>query len=120
MQKNILLIDDEAEIRDLLAAQLLADNRTFLMASNGLEAIEILKNNEIDLIISDMAMPKMNGFELLRKLKLMAFKAPVIILTGHADSLVANQLRTYSVKHFLNKPWSRVELETIVSELVKN
>ncbi len=117
--KTTLIVDDEEDIRDLIALQLAAPGRTIEMAGNGLEAVEILKSKSVDLVISDIAMPKMNGFEFLRKMKLMGISTPVIILTGHADSMVANQLRTYSVRHFINKPWSRKELEGYVSDLLK-
>lgn len=120
MAKSVLIVDDEEEIRELIGLQLDEPDRQFYYAGNGVEAIDILNKQNIDLIISDIAMPKMNGFELLRKVKLLGFNIPVIILTGHADSMVANQLRTYSVRSFINKPWSRGELdEAVVSALKK-
>ncbi len=120
MSYTVLIVDDEDEIRELIGLQLASPERTFLYAANGLEAIEILTKQNIDLVVSDIAMPKMNGFELLRKIKLLGLNTPVIILTGHADSMVANQLRTYSVKSFINKPWKRDELEdAVISGLKK-
>ena len=119
MTNSVLIVDDEDDIRELIALQLTTPERTFQFAANGLEAISILSNQNIDLVISDIAMPKMNGFELLRKIKLMGLSTPVIILTGHADSMVANQLRTYSVKSFINKPWKKNELEDAVSSVLK-
>ncbi|OYZ20715.1 MAG: hypothetical protein B7Y39_10535 [Bdellovibrio sp. 28-41-41] len=118
MPKSVLIVDDEDEIRELIGLQLEDDDRTFFFAANGLEAIDILIKQKIDLVISDIAMPKMNGFELLRKIKLLGLNTPVIVLTGHADSMVANQLRTYSVRSFINKPWSRAELEEAVVSIL--
>ena len=119
MSHFVLIVDDESEIRELISLQLEDTQRQFLFAGNGLEAIEILKDQKIDLVISDIAMPKMNGFELLRKIKLLGLTTPVIIITGHADSMVANQLRTYSVRSFINKPWNRAELEDAVVSALK-
>tara|TARA_B110001454_G_scaffold219192_1_gene251214 strand:- start:99240 stop:99602 length:363 start_codon:yes stop_codon:yes gene_type:complete len=119
MPNSVLIVDDEDEIRELISLQLEDDGRQFFFAANGVEAIEILTKQKIDLVISDIAMPKMNGFELLRKIKLLGLNTPVIILTGHADSMVANQLRTYSVRSFINKPWNRVELEEAVVSVLK-
>ncbi len=119
MSNSVLIVDDEDEIRELIGLQLEDSNRNFYFAANGVEAIDILNKQKIDLVISDIAMPKMNGFELLRKIKLLGLNTPVIILTGHADSMVANQLRTYSVRSFINKPWNRAELETAVSSVLK-
>lgn len=119
MSKSVLIVDDEDEIRELIGLQLEDDERQFFFAANGMEAIDILNKQKIDLVISDIAMPKMNGFELLRKIKLLGLNTPVIILTGHADSMVANQLRTYSVRSFINKPWNRAELEEAVVSILK-
>ncbi|MBL7543635.1 MAG: response regulator [Bdellovibrionaceae bacterium] len=119
MAQSVLIVDDEEEIRDLIGLQLEDPDRTFHYAANGVEAIDVISRTNIDLVISDIAMPKMNGFELLRKIKLLGLNIPVIILTGHADSMVANQLRTYSVKSFINKPWPRAELEGAVASVLK-
>jgi YesN/AraC family two-component response regulator len=119
MSNSVLIVDDEDEIRELIGLQLEDPERVFHFAANGAEAIEVLSKQKIDLVISDIAMPKMNGFELLRKIKLMGFNTPVIILTGHADSMVANQLRTYSVRSFINKPWNRQDLEDAVVSVLK-
>ncbi len=119
MAFTVLIVDDEDEIRELIGLQLENPDRTFFHAANGLEAIDLLSKQSIDLVISDIAMPKMNGFELLRKIKLLGLNTPIIILTGHADSMVANQLRTYSVRSFINKPWNRNELENAVVSALK-
>ena len=119
MSNSVLIVDDEDEIRELIGLQLASPDRSFQYAANGMEAIDILSNGSIDLVISDIAMPKMNGFELLRKIKLLGLNTPVIILTGHADSMVANQLRSYSVKSFINKPWKKNELEDAVTSILK-
>lgn len=119
MSNSVLIVDDEDEIRELIGLQLENTDRKFHFASNGVEAIDILNKENIDLVISDIAMPKMNGFELIRKIKLLGLSTPVIILTGHADSMVANQLRTYSVRSFINKPWNRTELEEAVISALK-
>lgn len=119
MSNSVLIVDDEDEIRELIGMQLTNPDRTITYASNGVEAIDVLSNQKIDLVISDIAMPKMNGFELLRKIKLMGIDTPVIILTGHADSMVANQLRTYSVRSFINKPWKKNELEDAVQSVLR-
>lgn len=114
MSFKILIVEDEPEIRDLIFLQLEAPEREFLYAGNGEEALEVLSKNKIDFMISDLAMPKMNGFELLRKIKKFGWVFPTLVLTGHADSLVANQLRPYGVDYFLNKPWNKSELEAVL------
>jgi CheY-like chemotaxis protein len=115
MGLKVLIVEDEPEIRELIFMQLEAPDREFLFAGNGEEAFDVLSKNKIDFMITDLAMPKMNGFELLRKIKKHGWSFPTLVLTGHADSMVANQLRPYGVDYFLNKPWKKNELETMVT-----
>lgn len=120
MAYKILIVEDEEELRELIFLQLEEADREFLFAANGEEAIRILEKNKIDFLITDLAMPKVNGFELLRSIKKHNWVFPTLVLTGHADSLVANQLRPYGVGHFLNKPWRKDELmEIVTSTLAK-
>ena len=60
---KILICDDEALIRDVIKEYLLLENYEVYEAENGLSAIEIIKNNNIDLIVMDIMMPKMDGYE---------------------------------------------------------
>jgi CheY-like chemotaxis protein len=103
---HILIVDDEAEIREVLvvaAGQI--KNARVSVASNGIEALEILKNSDVQAIITDLAMPHMNGFEFLRRLKVSGKSIPTMVLTGHGDKNVVQQLRNYGVNEFLSKPW---------------
>ncbi|NUM58269.1 MAG: response regulator [Bdellovibrionaceae bacterium] len=118
MSYIILVVEDEPDIRDLISMQLEAPGREFLFAGNGEEAIEVLSKNKIDFMITDLAMPKMNGFEMLRKIKKHGWVFPVMVLTGHADVMVANQLRPYGVEFFMNKPWEKELLENTVKQVM--
>jgi len=119
MKKHVaLIVEDEPEIRELIADQLSLINVSSVEASNGEEALAVLKDSEISIVVSDLAMPKMNGFELLRKMKSNGFTMPVVILTGHADQMVAQQLRTYGIKGFINKPWGPEEIQKTVQSIL--
>lgn len=115
MRYKILVVDDELEIRDTLIQTLEAPDREFLQSGDGESALEIVKTTHLDLIITDLSMPKMNGFELLRKIKMSGQSPCIIVLTGQADQMVANQIRPHGVHHFINKPWNSEQFSLIVN-----
>ena len=91
---QILVCDDESLIRDVIKEYLLIEKFQVFEASNGLEAIEVVANKDIDLVIMDIMMPKMNGVECLRRLKeIPGFDIPVVALTADA---IEGQDKRYS------------------------
>ena len=84
--KNILIADDEKDILRLIQISLEENGYTVLTAQNGQEAWEILQSRPVDLAILDVMMPKMDGFNLLRKIREHS-TIPVIFLTARADDM---------------------------------
>ncbi len=84
MGKTILSVDDEAEARDFVSAVLEENGYTAILANNGEEAMDIIRQNRPDLVIMDILMPKQSGIKLYRELKLSeSFKnIPVIVYSG--------------------------------------
>ena len=80
---NILIVDDEKGIREGLRLFLKREGHQTFTAADGREALEILEKNEIDLVISDLKMPRIDGDELLAFIKKDYAGVKVIILTGH-------------------------------------
>ena len=68
-QAKILVADDEAGIRDAVKAILLTDNHLVVTANDGKEAVEIFKKESPDLVILDVSMPRLSGFQVLEKIK---------------------------------------------------
>jgi len=90
MKKIILIVDDEKDIVDLLKYNLVIENKyDVLTAYNGKEALEILKNNKPDLILLDIMMPEIDGFEVCKKIKSdkSTSNIPIIFLTAKADEI---------------------------------
>jgi two-component system nitrogen regulation response regulator NtrX len=79
---RILIIDDEQDIRERLASVLQRRGHSVLLAADGLEGLEIVKNNPIDIIFCDIVMPNMDGLEFLNKLHEYTLKVEVIMITG--------------------------------------
>jgi CheY-like chemotaxis protein len=87
-KKRILVVDDVKTIRTVICALFKSEGFETFEADNGVNALEILKNNRIDLVITDLSMPQMGGFELLEKIKNdeNLNSIPVVVLTSKSDS----------------------------------
>jgi DNA-binding NtrC family response regulator len=82
-QKNILIVDDESEMRVALETTLQREKFQLTCAEDGKQALEKMENNDFDLILTDVRMPKLNGLELLRAAKEMSPKTQVIMMTAY-------------------------------------
>ncbi len=114
MKFRILVVDDEKNIREGLAKSLELDGYEAILASDGLEAIAIMEEDEIDLVISDLKMPKMNGEELLRRIVSDWPSISVIILTGHGTIETAVQSMRNGAFDFMTKPINLDRLSMLV------
>ena len=81
--KNILIVDDESEMRIALETTLKREKFQLTCAEDGKQALEIMDNNDFDLILTDVRMPKLNGLELLRAVKERSPKTQVIMMTAY-------------------------------------
>jgi CheY-like chemotaxis protein len=81
--KNILVVDDDPELRQILVDTLADAEHTVRMAADGFEAIRILTEHHVDLLIADVRMPGIDGFELARQVKVMRPLLQVIYISGY-------------------------------------
>jgi DNA-binding response OmpR family regulator len=82
--RTILIVDDDPELRDALTEQLsLHEEFEAIAVENGTKAVQAAKAGQIDLVIMDVGLPDIDGREAVRILRKNAFKAPIIMLTGH-------------------------------------
>lgn len=115
---TILIVDDEERIRDVVKEYCLLEDYNVLEASDGLEALEIVKNNDIDLIVLDIMMPKLDGLSTFSKIKEIK-KVPTIILSARSeeyDKLVGFEL---GVDDYVTKPFSPKELMARIKVILK-
>ena len=110
--QKILVVDDEALLRDLLKEVLEGKGYVVLTAPNGQAAVDIYKKRkgEIGLVILDMLMPGMSGLEVFRTLKEIDPRAKVIIASGYVDRHKVEQVKREGVLDFIAKPFSVSEL----------
>lgn len=116
--KSVLVVDDEAIIRDLCSKAL--KGYRVLQAADGEEALSIFQKGEIDVILTDVMMPKLGGIELLKRLKEMEPTLVVIVMTGFAEKdVILNALKA-DADDFISKPLNLLQLKTAVDKaLVK-
>ncbi len=112
---TILLVDDEDAIRKALRRVLKYEPYRILDTGDPNEAVEIVKNEPVHLVLSDHLMPGMLGMDLLRKVRLIKPEVIRIILTGHAELDMALQaINEGAIYRFLRKPWDNNEVALAV------
>lgn len=113
---NILVVDDEVFNLNALKRTLRREYNVF-SATNGEEALSIMDQNDIALIISDHRMPGMTGVELLKKTSKKHPDTVRIILTAYTDEiLLLNAINLGHVYGYINKPWEPEEIKAVVKE----
>ncbi|WP_100616089.1 sigma-54-dependent transcriptional regulator [Confluentibacter citreus] len=103
---KILIIEDEAAIRRVLAKILSEENDTYQVeeAQDGLEGIEKIKNDDFDLILCDIKMPKMDGVEVLEVVKKLKPEIPIVMISGHGDLDTAVNTMRLGAFDYISKP----------------
>lgn len=114
--QTILIVDDEEIITYSLSMHLsLSTNLNILTSNDPVSALEVVKNNDIDLIISDYLMPNMNGIEFLGEVKTFKQDITMILLTGYADKEnVIKAVNEVGVYYYIEKPWDNDSLIKVV------
>jgi CheY-like chemotaxis protein len=101
---HVLVVDDEPMVREVVTAYLTADGHTFETAPNGREGLEKFYKGKFDLVITDRAMPDMNGVLLAGLIKQIAPKSPVIMLTGFGEMMKYVDEMPKDIDYLLSKP----------------
>ncbi|MDO8426505.1 MAG: response regulator [Deltaproteobacteria bacterium] len=120
MEKKILVVDDCETTRKLLSYIIRDKGYKIIGASNGIEALEVMAANPVDLVVTDLNMPQMNGFELCRSLREQAEyrELPIIMITtesGEADKRMGMEA---GVTTYLSKPISPQRLLYEIEKLL--
>jgi len=120
--KSLLIVDDEPFNRTLLRSMFHGVNITLLEATNGLEALEQLKNNDVDMVLLDVRMPEMNGHELREKMAEMETlnQIPVVGLTATLDPEKRQRMLDSGWTEVLTKPVNPEEIRRILYQIYKD
>ena len=121
MKKKILIVDDCKTTRKLLSFMLKSAGFDTIEAVNGLMALEKLAFNEVDLILTDLNMPKMDGLELIKEVRNYEdFKhIPIIMVTTEADEDHKKRGLSLGANAYLTKPVSKEVLVNTVKQFIK-
>lgn len=114
----ILIAEDDELILRTIEHKLLKEGYDVILSRNGKEAIEHIKNSEVDLIITDIMMPFVSGIEILSALNLMEKKIPVIMLSSMGQEEVILTAFDLGASDFIVKPFSPNELMLRVKRLI--
>lgn len=116
-QANILVVEDDTTLREALCDTLEYGGYSAVAASNGVEALALLENNAVDLIVSDVQMDEMDGFTLLRKVKSSFAEIPFVLITAHGSVEKAVAAIQEGAADYLLKPFEAQVLLEMVSRL---
>lgn len=118
-QKQIVLaVDDEKSILEVLSEALKGLGFVAITAENGYEALEIAKNQKVDLIITDICMPIMDGIELLREIRKFDSEIPIILITGYDPDQARQAAKTHRANALLIKPFRMLQLKKAISSVM--
>lgn len=118
LKPTILVVDDEADLTDVIAFHLEHLGLNTVLAHSGPEAYEHVQTKKIDLVISDVRMPKGDGIELLKDIKRIKPDLPVVLISGFADVNEAEAKRL-GAQALLPKPMGISDITRIVQKILK-
>lgn len=118
VQSHVLIVDDEEIARTNMQHVLVKDGYHCLTAANGLEALDVFAKNDIDLVITDLKMDRMDGIELLSHVNRLYPETQVIMVTGFATVSSAVEALKKGAAHYLGKPVNLDELRKTVKEVL--
>lgn len=113
---RLLIVDDEPGIIDILTKILSSRVGEIAFASDGLAALEMIKTGTFDAVLSDIHMPKMDGLELLARIRAAQMEIPFVFLTGFGDREKTREALRLGATDFLDKPF---DPETVINVIGK-
>ena len=111
---TIMIVDDEEMKKNFLDKILSREGYNIIAANDGVHALEVLNENHVDLIISDMKMPRMNGFELLKHVKTDYPDIGIIIMTAYGDTYTVKDALLLGADEYITKPFKSYEISLVV------
>jgi len=111
---NTLVVDDERSMRDLLKQILEKEGYRVTLAAGGEEALSMLGEKRFDIMLSDLRMPRMDGFTLLKKVKQHYPDTAVVVMTGYSETYSVNEAFCMGADEYITKPFKVNEVSMMV------
>ncbi len=113
---RILIVEDEESVRDFVVRVLTMHGHSVLVAKDGAEAVELMGDHHFDLLLSDIAMPMMDGISLALKVRAARPHVPILLMTGFADERQRAHNLTLLIEGLLTKPFNMDQLLNAVNK----
>jgi len=117
---RVLIVDDEEMIRNFLVSVLSKQGQDCQTARDGLEALEKIKNNSFDAVVTDIVMPRMDGITLTQETVKLYPDLPILVITGHAEEYSAKSAIAAGAREFIKKPFSLPEFIIRFDKMMRN
>ena len=114
--KTILLVDDDASLRRVLAHHLSEAGYQVLTAANGKEGLDVFTSQQVEMVITDIQMPELSGLELMRRISVMSPDVVVLVITAYGSIETAVEAMKLGAYDYITKPFNREELLLTVSK----
>lgn len=118
LTKKILIVDDNPNMSTLLSDILEIFDFKGFHASDGNEALLQLRQSKYDLVFTDLRMPNMDGYDLLKAIKSEHPKIPVVVVTGYSAADTQDEVMSAKADGFLNKPFKVNEIQSLLTSLL--
>jgi DNA-binding NtrC family response regulator len=118
-RRNVLIVEDDPEIRGLLMCQMRDNNWTVDGAANGIDGLARLKECDFDVILSDINMPTLSGMAFLNAVRLSGSSVPVVFLTASMDSAHIKEALRLGAFDYIEKPVANEDLIKVLSRAIE-
>ncbi len=117
---RILVIDDEAFVRDVLSRTLAHADHQVTLAEDGRKGVQLFKEGDFDIVLTDLGMPGVSGWEVCRMIKEISPHTPVGMITGWGDEKNRGKLEEYGLDFFISKPFDFAQILNVVAEVMES
>jgi len=117
---RILVIDDDEFVRSVLSRTLAQADHQVTLAENGRKGVEFFKEGEFDVVLTDLGMPGMSGWEVCRMIKEINPHTPVGMVTGWGDERNRGKMDEYGLDFFISKPFDLAQILNVVAETMES
>lgn len=118
-QLRVLLVDDELIMHQTIGSYLRHSGLIVDRADDGEAAMALLEERDYDLVLADLCMPKLDGLELLARVRETRPDLAVAIISGHANPGIQDDAKRLGATHFMDKPVDLLELDALVTEVAQ-